>query len=328
MNDDYLWDPRDTKAAPDAEVERLETLLGRFRHDARSAPRWESAAPRRSRLWIVAALAAAAALVLWFVLESEPEPHWRVRGLAGRDAWKAGEALENRSGRAVEVEIGALGALVIDDGSRLVAEDCGERKHSLRLEEGRVRARITAQPRVFQIDTPSGRTVDLGCEYEIRVDASGSTLVRVTEGQIEFLFDGREVYVPAGARCDARPDAGPGLPEFENSTSALRDVFVIATGVKGLEMKGGQEFFRELLSNCTDEDTLTLWHLWDAPSGGKAAHGIVEPWMRDLVFERLARQFAFPEGVTREVLEGGDREARRRWRDSMQPAWRVAYAKK
>lgn len=328
MSDDYLWDPRAEGVAPDAEVQRLEALLARYRHVDRAPPRWRSARTDARGVWIAAALAAAAALLLWFVLDAGQPPHWRVRGLAGRDTWRAGEELENRTGRLVHVEIGELGELAVSDGARLVAEDCGERTHSLRLERGRVHARIRAQPRVFQIDTPSGRTVDLGCEYELDVDETGAASVRVTEGQIEFLFDGREVYVPAGARCEARPGAGPGLPEFETATGALRDVLVIATGVKGMNMKDPAGFFGTLLSDCSDEDTLTLWHLWDAPADAKSSVAIVEPWMRERIFERLARQFAFPEGVTREGLERGDRDQRRRWRDSMQPAWRVAYAEK
>lgn len=326
MIDDYLWDPRSAGVAPDAEVERLERLLARFRHADGATPRWERET-RRARPWIVAALAAAALVVLWLALRERDALHWRVEGLAGCERLRAGEALENRTGRDVRVAIGALGEVIVADGARLLAEDCGAKLHSLRLERGRVHARITAAPRVFQIDTPSGRTIDLGCEYDLVVDDSGAARVRVTSGQIEFVLDGREVYVPAGASCAARPGEGPGFPEFDERSNALSDVLVIATGAKEVAMKDPQGFFDALLSECTDEDTLTLWHLFDAPAGESGA-GAMEEEHRKALFERLARQFPFPAGVTAEGVLANDRAMRRAWRDSMQPAWRIAYQRR
>ncbi|MFO1011892.1 MAG: FecR domain-containing protein [Planctomycetota bacterium] len=324
MNDDYLWDPASAPRAEDAEVERLERLLARHRHVERGAPRWATE-PRASRTWLpfAAACAAAAALVAWLALPARA-PEWRVDGLAGRAHVRAGEALVNDSAADVRVQVGAVGELSVAPGTRLVAEDCGRERHSLFLERGRVHARITAAPRVFQVDTPSGRTIDLGCEYEVDVAEDGATRVRVTSGQIEFVLDGREVYVPANARCEATPGTGPGLPEFEERSNALSDVLAIALGRKSLTTKDPQGLLDSFLAECTDEDTLTLWHLYDSDTGGGHAESVPE-WARERLFARLARQFPLPAGVTEDALRRGERAARRAWRASMQPAWRVEY---
>ena len=69
MNDDYLWDQT---GEPDAEIEQLEELLGRFRHQAK-APEL----PLQTRRFFWPRLAAAAAVIvmlvagLWIVLNRQ-----------------------------------------------------------------------------------------------------------------------------------------------------------------------------------------------------------------------------------------------------------------
>ncbi|MBK7874151.1 MAG: FecR domain-containing protein [Planctomycetes bacterium] len=321
MKSDYLWDPSTPPSDEDADVRRLEALLARHRHAERGTPRWRERPTRRPWIALAACAAAAAVVVAWLLLR-DTTPHWEVHGLVGQDRVHPGETLENSGAADVRVAIGAIGEVAVAPGARLRAEDCGGARHSLYLERGRLHARIVAAPRVFQIDTPAGRTIDLGCEYEVEVREDGATRVRVTEGQIEFVFDGREVYVPANARCDALPGAGPGLPEFEERSNALSDVLVIASGMKTVVAKAPGAILDGFLADCTDEDTLTLWHLYDSDTGGGKAVA-AEGWVRERIFARLARQFPFPHGVTEDALHAGDRAARRAWRDSMQPAWRV-----
>jgi hypothetical protein len=240
-----------------------------------------------------------------------------VHGIEGRELVRAGEAIETPAGASAQLEIGSLGRVELSGGTRLQVQDCGRERHSLYLERGHVSALILAQPRVFQIDTPAGKTIDLGCAYELDVDAAGAALVRVTLGQIEFTLDGREVFVPAHASCRATPGAGPDWPVFDSSSAALDDVRAIAAGHKEIMAKiSREELLDELLGECGEEDTLTLWHIFDSERA--------EAWVRARVFERLKRQFRLPPGVDEKGLVDGDRAMRRAWRETMLPSWRVS----
>lgn len=323
MSDDYLWD---RSGAVDDDVARLEALLARYRFDpATSAPpAFALSAPRRrARRLAIAALglalaAAAVLLVVW--LRAPDAPAYRLHGVAGRTQLRAGDELTTARGESARVEIAQLGEVELDGGSRLRVDDCGERVHSLFLARGSLRARITAKPRLFQIDTPACRTVDLGCAYELTVDDNGRTSVLVTHGQVEMVLGGREVYVPAHARCEWTRAGGPSWPMFATPSEALRDILALAGPggeAKAETLKAPKAFVDERLRECTDEDTLTLWHVYD---GGDAP-----AWLRESVRAALAREFPLPADVDAARIDAGDRDARRRWRESMAPAWRIDY---
>ena len=96
-NDDYLWDG---SGEPDPEIQKLETVLGKFRHDGRVLVFPEIAADRRWRFfsrrgWMfpaletaVAAVAVAAVIFLSYGRKPVPLPvtaaGWDVSGLPGR----------------------------------------------------------------------------------------------------------------------------------------------------------------------------------------------------------------------------------------------------
>ena len=217
---DYLWD----KTGRDAEVEQLESLLGGFRHAG--AP----LEPRRRPsyypppIWgAVTAIAAVLVAILMIVVRSGGtktslplDAYAVLHDAGGKDApsvLRSGDELVFAS--RARVQIGALGEVEVEPDSRLRVERIEERRHRLYLAEGRVRATIDAEPRVFQIGTPAGDAVDLGCAYELTVDEDGSAEVRVTEGEVSFELDGREVYVPAGASCRSTPGDGPRAPFFD-----------------------------------------------------------------------------------------------------------------
>lgn len=313
MSPEHLWDPA---AEPDAEVRELERVLARYRFTAPSEPAW-SRPPARRWPWICAAAAAvvAASFVLVRVFGTE-EPAYRVSGLAGRERVRAGEHVDTAPGARARIEIGALGHVDVDGDTRVRVEDCGRDGHHLYLERGRVRATIFAAPRVFQIATPAGRTIDLGCAYELEVDDAGAASVRVTSGQIEFVVDGQELYLPAGARCDAQPGAAAPWPTFESISGALHDVVAIASGEKRMQSNGQEsEILDRLLRDCTAADTLTLWHVF--------ASTRAEAWIRERVRVRLASEFPLPPDVDEADVIAGDRSALRAWRATLVPSWRA-----
>jgi hypothetical protein len=315
MSDDYLWNRSgDGDAASAAEIARLEALLARHRFDpAANPPTFLRTRPPRRRALLIALAALAAAVVALIVWLSVPKgPSYLVHGVEGRSSVRAGDELETRAGETARVEIAHLGEVEVAGESRLRVEDCGTSVHSLFLERGSLEARIYAQPRVFQIGTPSGRTVDLGCRYELEVDDDGRASLRVTQGQVELVFGGREVYVPMHAHVDSTPERGPGWPMFEAPSQALLDVLALARGE--LATKTPEAVLEQTLRECTDEDTLTLWHMYDGRD--------LPDWVRERIYEALSREFPLPADVDRAAIERGDRDALRSWRESMTPKWR------
>jgi hypothetical protein len=83
--------------------------------------------------------------------------------------------------------------------------------HKLELAHGTLSAQIDAPPRVFQIQTPRALVIDLGCAFDLTVDASGRGKLTVTSGKVALATGAAEVVVPAGSACDLT-DRGPGTP--------------------------------------------------------------------------------------------------------------------
>ena len=214
--DDYLWD----RSGDDPEVERLEGLLGGLAHDAPLAP----LAPRRRSRRLAIGLAVggaltAAAVIALLVSGRDPAPAVAGCGgggpgfrfaVLGDDARCGGEAarggvlpvgawLETATGSEASVRIADIGDVTLLGGSRLRAVATGPDQHRLELARGTLRARVTAPPRLFVVDTPHAAAVDLGCAYELEVDDTGRTRLRVTTGMVSLEGGGRSAR-PGAAR--------------------------------------------------------------------------------------------------------------------------------
>jgi hypothetical protein len=311
--DPYLWD---RSGPPDPEVERLEELLGRHRW----RPRELRAESRRSPAWLagaaIAAGVATVAMFLWFGPRRAETSAYRVFGVEGREVVRAGEAITTGDAQSAQLEIGGLGRVDVGPNSHLEVSDCGKDAHRLYLERGSVSARILAPPRLFRIGSPAGESIDLGCAYRMDVSqdeagASVSTL-RVTTGQVAFEFEGREVYVPAGAACTSTKGRGPSAPVFEDASPEFK------AAVRELEFASGVEASaaQHLVDLASREDTLTLWHLFLSKR--------TDPVLRRAAYDKLARVFPRPTrvAVTEEGLFVGDRAMCDAWMEEMKSAWR------
>jgi len=308
---EYLWRKR---GAPDPEVARLERLLGRYRlGDAR----WtgaENPAPAKGRLprfrvaLAIAAGIVAVALISW-ALGGSRGAGYRVFGLEGRELVRAGEGFSTDSSSGARLEIGWLGHVDVAPDSRIAVEDCGRDAHRLFLERGSVKARIWAQPRLFQIGTPAGNSIDLGCAYELDVAKDGDSRLRVTTGQVAFEFQGREIYVPAGWTCVSDPEYGPRAPVNDEATEdyrqALAAVEFAADPDPALVAK---------VIDVSHDGLLTLWHLWVSER--------TAPGLRDAAFQKLAKAYPMPKGVDEAGLLAGDEAMRAAWLEAMKDSWR------
>jgi hypothetical protein len=329
MKDDYLWDG---SGEPDPEVQKLETVLGRYRHN-QPAPKFDEVVEIRpveqrwsffNMRWPYQLGAVAAAVLLavtvFFVARQRTNrnlgPSWDVARLEGtpRIGWHSlgeksgpgklgiGQTLVTDSSSRASITLDETGRVEVDADSRLRLVTNGPSRKRLSLERGTIHAVIWAPPGEFVVDTPSAVAVDLGCVYTLHVDDSGAGLLRTTMGWVGFKLNGHESFIPAGAICQTRPKIGPGTPYMEDASASFRDAlsrfdFEPHTPAERNALLG------ILLVDARKDDALTLWHLLSRVSDAD----------RPGLYDRLASLAPPPEGVTREGILRLDRQMLDNW---------------
>ena len=257
------------------------------------------------------AFAAAAVLVLlgawyWSVAHRSPT-RWDIVRVDGSPAViRAGQWIETNSGSRAIIKVGEIGSVEVAPNTRLRVVAARPAEHRLALARGEIRAKITAPPRLFFVDTASGTAVDLGCEYTLNTDEAGSGLLRVTKGWVSFQWQGLESLVPAGANCRTRPHLGPGIPYFEDASEGMRQ----ALENFGFE-KGGDAALNIILAEARVRDTLTLWHLLSR----------VPVEDRARVYDRIASLTPVPAGVSREQALKLDPATLELWKEELAWTW-------
>jgi hypothetical protein len=315
MSERYLWD----KSGPeDPEVARLERALAPLRWSGRVPEREPT--PRRSRLvWALAAAALVVAFLSFALLRRGSDVSYQYDVLAGMPVLegagsaerelRSGDVLTTDERSRAKLRVADLGDVVLEPGTRLRIErpenGAGGAEHLVALERGTIVASIFAAPRAFQLGTPAGIAVDLGCVYRTTVEEDGSTRLAVVSGQVSFEARERRAIVPAGAWCRARPGDGPGPALREDAPAALVEA------VERLETDAAPAAVEAVLAAARPDDALTLWHLLEHPSAE----------VRSAVFEVLAAQSPLPEGLERDDLLSGDRASLDLWRHTMSWSW-------
>jgi hypothetical protein len=333
MKDDYLWDG---SGEPDPEVQKLENLLGRYRHnqpapafdqivaERPAQPRWRFASFHLS--FQLAAVAAVFLIgVTTFIISrvrqaNNAGPAWEIARIKGapRVGWhslsassetaklKVGQTLVTDNSSRASITLDETGTIEVDPASRLRVMASGPNRKRLSLERGTIHATIWAPPGEFVVDTPSAQAVDLGCVYTLHVDDSGAGLLRTTMGWVGFRLNGRESFIPAGAVCATRPKIGPGTPYFEDASASFRDALTKFDFVK-ITLQERNALLGTLLADARKEDALTLWHLLARVSDGG----------RPGVYDRLATLAPPPTDVTREGILRLDQKMLDSWWNSL-----------
>lgn len=333
MRDDYLWDG---SGEPDPEVQKLETVLGRYRHN-QPALAFDRVAEIRNvkQPWnffnlrweyqlgaVVASLLLAVTALLFMRQKSgrNPGTSWDVVRLEGapRVGWHPlgeksgpgklgiGQTLVTNGSSRASITLDDTGRVEVDPGSRLRLVTNGPGRKRLSLERGTIHAVIWAPPGQFVVDTPSAVAVDLGCVYTLHVDDSGAGLLRTTMGWVGFELNGHESFIPAGAICRTRPKIGPGTPYMEDASASFQDAlshfdFESHTPAERNALLG------ILLVGARKDDALTLWHLLSRVSDAD----------RPGVYDRLATLAPPPTGVTRDGILHLDRPMLDAWWNSL-----------
>lgn len=309
--------------APDDLWQRLEPKLEARLAGGQSAGRLP-APRRRQQTQFAVGLALAAICVAGFWLRQRltvvpsAGPTWEVTRLAGTPRVGAqrigtigrlgiGQWLSTDGTSEARVQVANIGEVVLEKNSRLRLRETGRQEHRLELQRGTLHAHISAPPRLFLVDTPATRAIDLGCAYTLTVDERGDSQLHVTTGKVALVRrEGGEEVVPAGAVCASRQGAGPGTPVFEDAPLLLRD----ALNRYDFE-NGGEAALKIVLEEARSRDTLTLWYLFvRVPTSD-----------RGRIYDRLTAFIPPPPGVTRAEMLRLDPKTAEAWRGEMEQDW-------
>lgn len=318
MNDEYLWNK---SGSPDATVAELEGLLGRF--GARDAdPAWRPPASAGRATVPTRWMLAAAALVLacsatlwrqggttapWAVHRLAGSPTVGARAIADASAMAVGDWLETDASSRATLAVSTVGRLYVEPGTRLQLVESREGAHHLAIARGRVHAVIWAPPGQFVVDTPAARAVDLGCIYSLETAADGSGSLSVDAGWVALAYEGREVFIPAGARVLTRGGVGPGTPHMTDAPGPFVDA-LSAFDFGPRAAADRRASLARVVSTARREDAVSLWHLLASPDAAE----------RGVAFDALARLAPPPGGVTRAGIISGSRSMRDAWWDTFE----------
>ncbi len=260
--------------------------------------------------WLPAAACLIAALSAAVFFTQSSRVRWHVVRTSGAqtetEAISAGEWLQTDSSTTAQLQVGDIGSVRIEPGSKVRIIATRADNHRLLLDRGEISATISAPPRLFFVETKSATAVDLGCQYTMKVDAEGNGTLRVTKGWVSFERDGQESLVPAGASCKTRASAGPGTPYFDDASREFE------MALDAYDFGGGSESsLRAILNGSHPRDTLTLWHLLSR----------VAPSLRPLIYDRMVSFAAPPSGVAREKALALDPNTLKVWKDELAWTW-------
>jgi len=308
---DYLWD---RSGEPDAEVLRLEGLLrgaqfDRRTLDASSLPEPQESGepqPHAAIAWRPRrGFAAAAALLLAVVgawLGRGATADWGLErlhdGSIRAEHLPVGRWLETDTASRALLQVSDIGRVTVEPGSRVRIRESSGSRRLLELARGKIDAVIFAPPRLFVVDAPGVRAVDLGCAYTLEVDERGAGLLHVTMGFVELQRDGLTSTIPRGAQCATRANHGPGVPYFTDADAPFID-FVRTMDAGYVDGKR----LDVALASARERDALTLWHILPR----------VNRDIREAVCDRLNELLPLPSGVSRDAVMRLDPEALQAW---------------
>lgn len=298
QDQNFLWDPAQEPAS--ADLRRLEIRLQEFGARARglaarlppvpetarvTPPARTSRRARATRVWrgLGVSTAAAAMLALGLTLHLHQRLSWETsrpwpvqlstHGQQARHSnLHVGERLVIAEGQHARVQVAGIGRVELDAGARLRLVETGTGQHRVELQQGRMHARIWAPPGHFGVFGGGASVLDLGCEFELDVDAHARGHLSVHSGWVQIERGGRETLVPAGyslhfdtlrVGTPLRIDAGPALREavahLDQAIAVGRDV---ETHAQALAAQVGSEDMHTLLSLLTRHPELAQTDLY------------------------------------------------------------------
>lgn len=339
MNDDSLWNADSSR---DPELDRVERALAKHRRPARpliDLATLEAHRPRPKRSLSLGRSLLAAGMLLGatVLLRTANTPSTSDGPRSGATPYSL-ETIEGavavsvddrelrtsntrlppgsvitsgKDGRA-RLRVDRVGSMILEQDSRMRIDDSIAHDDSsgyfVHLDKGSLRATIFAAPRLFQIGTPGGIAVDLGCIYRATVRTDGSTLLTVESGAVSFEALDHKVYVPRDAEAVAKPGRGPGTPVWSDSPSEYK------SDVEALDAatEPSQDLLARVLAPNESRATLTYAHLLTHASASVRTAALD----RVIAIEKKALE------LDRDALLRGDRRETQRLIDLFRNDWR------
>lgn len=245
----------------------------------------------------------------WQVARLGGTPRIGSQSVSDKSRLGIGQWLETDGDSRAKLEVANIGNVEIDPNSRVRLLQTSESEHRLELARGRLSARISAPPKLFFVNTPSGVAEDLGCAYTLEVDDAGNSHLRVTLGWVALQLRERESVVPAGAACVTRSGIGPGTPYFEDASEAFRSSLSrFDFPADASSQTSALEIVRR---EARPRDAMTLFYLLTRVNGSERA----------LVYDRMAALVPPPDGVTREGMLNLNPQMMERWQGTLGLTW-------
>ncbi len=322
MHDDWLWDKR---GAPDPELARIERALGAFRMQVTATPLLPRRPAQLARTLLAAAAIVSTAVGLALVhvagAPAGPSPY-SVESIAGRvavqdpsgrargDEARPGDVVSTDADSRARIRVGGIGSVELWPGSELAIAADGPHSdadgYRLDLVKGTLEASIFAAPRLFQVGTPSGIAVDLGCIYTATVEPGGNTRLAVRLGRVSFEAEGHRVLVPSRAECLATPATGPGTPFWSDKDEQFRAAVIAIDRGENVAASLGV-----VLASKDERDALTWFHLLQrvaAPDRGR-------------IVKHVDEVIALPKDLRLDLVAAGDPTATAALKDALDPNW-------
>jgi hypothetical protein len=303
MTGDYLYDP---STSPDPDVQDIERRLALLRFDPAAHP---LAIERRSHplRWFVAAAAAfliaatAAGAYYSWRLDWHRGEAWSMHISGGTRDLSLPVAQQMELREPASLDIARLGEMQLSAGATVKLEETGPRRHRLALERGTASVRLWAPPGRFGVRTPAGEVLDLGCVFDIAVEADGTTRVGVKTGWVQLSNAYGESLVPAGASSSMSTAMRPRVPVYRDAPAGF------AAAVRAFEDNPRDRRYvtelRDSLAAARRRDALTLLVLANAsPVDVKQA-----------LLERAAELVPPPAGVSIAAIVAGNRDQFWQW---------------
>lgn len=230
----------------DPEMQRLESLLARYRTELPPIDFARAKRPVRLPYWYAAAAAILLVVATAIVLIRRPQPaEWR----AGNATMRLGEVIHASKPLRLESAIGT-----VDVAPNTTIALAGRSRLDLRL--GTIHARTTSPPGVFVVDIPNGKAIDLGCEYTLSVTAQGNAFLHVTAGWVALEPNLMQSIVPEGASAELISAGRVTPPLFDDAAPAFK------ADVRAFALTEDSNALRRLLPSARRRDALTLINLF------------------------------------------------------------------
>lgn len=280
--DDYLFEGH---GAVDADVARLEALLGRHAHRATAGWPVKSAATKpassltlRRRMRVPMAIAATILLAVgaasaWQVhrLQWPENRPWAITATSGEvridgtplaaDATLApGALLRTGADGAVHVDVARIGRFVLGPQAQVRLDATRSGRHRLQWQGGRLWARVWAPPGQFGVGIAGVQALDLGCEFVVDGEAGGDASLTVRSGWVQIDAGADEVLVPEGATVALPHGAAPGTPHAIDAHADLIAALRTIDATAG-DIDPDGDAVRALLATVRSQDAITLLSL-------------------------------------------------------------------